>query len=125
MSGRKESERTLQMKKNYIKDWRDGKTPVEIAKKYGLSVNVVYKNLADIAKEAGLIRDELLERPTSKHGVAETTHVVTEEKQIDARQIDAKCLEESFEVVGKAVDKLCELIRIEIQQSEDYLSSHN
>ena len=63
----KKSERTLRMKRNYIRLRALGMGPVEIAKKYDLDVSTIYKSLDEIAEANGVSRESLLERPHSEH----------------------------------------------------------
>lgn len=60
-------ERTFKMKRDYVKLHSRGLGPVAIAKKFNLSVKTVYRHLGDIAKEAGVSRESLLEIPHKEH----------------------------------------------------------
>ena len=60
------NERTLQMMKNFIKHHDEGMGIPEIATKYDLSSWTVYQCLAEIAADAGVSRESLLEVPHCK-----------------------------------------------------------
>ena len=59
----KQSERSLQFKKNYQEMREDGKTVQEIADFYGLSRSHAYSLLRQLAEELGVTHDSLLPQP--------------------------------------------------------------
>ena len=61
------NERTLQMKAHFMELHRKGLTIPQIAKEYNLSTPTVYACLQEIADQAGVSRESLLERPHNKH----------------------------------------------------------
>lgn len=64
------SERTLQMMESCISRLKAGEElppPRDIAKEFNLCTRTVLNHLGEIAAEASVSRESLLERPTSKH----------------------------------------------------------
>lgn len=59
----KQSERSLQFKKNYQEMREDGKTVQEIADFYGLSRSQAYRLIRQLAEELGVTYDSLLSQP--------------------------------------------------------------
>ena len=64
---RKEDERTLKMKENFIELHDNGNSIAEIAKIYGLDKTTVYHCLQEIAEKSGRTRESLLVAPHSTH----------------------------------------------------------
>lgn len=62
-----ESERTLQMKQQFVDLRNSGLTPVEIARKFGVSNRTMYFYLDEIAEKAGVTRDSLLAIPQRRN----------------------------------------------------------
>ncbi len=60
------NERTLQMMKNFVKHHNEGMGIPEIAAKYDLSTQTAYSYLDEIAANAGVTRESLLEVPHFK-----------------------------------------------------------
>ncbi len=56
------SERTKRMRKNFMKERREGKTIAQIAKEYEMNVSTVYSSLQIIADENNVSRESLLEK---------------------------------------------------------------
>lgn len=65
--GRQKDERTLKLKKNYIKEHESGLSTKEIAEKYGVSVSTVYAVVNELEQELKIDRFELLTRGSSPH----------------------------------------------------------
>lgn len=57
------NERTLKMMENYIKLHNEGHSVADIAKRFNLTTTTVYSKLEEIAKQNGVTRESLLERP--------------------------------------------------------------
>lgn len=55
------SERTKRMRKNFMKERREGKNIAQIAKEYEMNVSTVYSSLQIIADENNVSRESLLE----------------------------------------------------------------
>ena len=64
----KQCERTLKMKQEFLGLRQIGLTPVEIASKYGVSRRTMYTYLGEIAENAGVTRESLLEMPQRANG---------------------------------------------------------
>ena len=96
----KQSERTLQMKKEYMNLRNEGYTIEQIAKKFGLSMFTVYHYLNEIAKEHDIPREELLDVPHSRPVTYERQF--TPVKPIDSVEFDRK----SKEIMSN-LDNLC------------------
>lgn len=56
------SERTKRMRKNFMKERREGKNIAQIAKEYEMNVSTVYSSLQIIADENNVSRESLLEK---------------------------------------------------------------
>jgi len=62
-----QSERTLQMKRSFMKLHEKGLGVREIAEQFNLSLYTVYSALGEIAQAAGVTRESLLQRPHGPH----------------------------------------------------------
>lgn len=105
----KQNERTLTFKKEFLTLRKEGHSIGEIAEMFHLSKATAYRYLEEIAKEAGLTRQELLERPIiADHSGRNFTPVkpVDREKFVahfDAAITEIAALKEGIEQV---IDKL-------------------
>lgn len=106
----KESERTFQMKRNFIKLHDKGYGIPEIAKIYKLSVTTVYNALEEIAYNNGRTREELLKVVRSKRSEriwkqqSRAVHTNTEELRGEIRETTDR-LEKLLDRVGRILEE--------------------
>jgi transcriptional antiterminator len=112
----KKNERTLQMMKNYILLHNAGMTPGEIAKKFDLSTWTVYNALQEIADNAGVTRESLLERPHSEHQPFER---ISE----PVKPIDIKAFSEKFQNALGFMSEFKEMVDMAIEDAEKFKES--
>lgn len=98
------TERVQRMMQNFVRHWKEDNMSVsQIAKLYGLSDSTVYLRLEEIAKRAGLTRDELLQRP--KAAVPITSR---DREKLDRAQF-CQVNEELEQLIGLTKETLDEL----------------
>lgn len=67
MANHQQSERTLRMKQEFIELHNQGLDVKAIAKRFDLNPTTVYHSLDEIAAQAGVSRESLLQRPHGPH----------------------------------------------------------
>ena len=112
----KKNERTLQMMKNYILLHNAGMTPGEIAKKFDLSYWTIYNALQEIADNAGVTRESLLERPHSEHQPFER---ISE----PVKPIGIKAFSEKFQNALGFMSEFKEMVDMAIEDAEKFKES--
>lgn len=114
----KESERARLMKQNFMELHNRGLTIPEIAERYSLSNETIYKKLQIIADENGVSRESLLQIvriPNDKAYAKEAKKV----------SVDVQQLKEEFKKVGNSIDFLIETISKTVEQENDYDNNEN
>lgn len=112
---RKEDERTLKMKENFIELHDNGNSIAEIAKIYGLDKTTVYHCLQEIAEKSGRTRESLLVAPHSTH--------LTYERQFEpVAEVDLTSFNENFKSTLKSFDSVCESVNKTIEEQEQLLN---
>ena len=105
------NERTLNMKREYVRLHNEGYTPSEIAKKYDLSLSTIYKSLEEIARKAGVTRESLLERPIeADHSGRCLTYV---------QPVNVSQIREHFTTAQKELENLIQEVEKVIKAEED------
>ena len=106
-----QDERTLQMKREYMKLHDEGYSPREIAKKFGLSDVTVYRYLGEIAEENGVTRESLLEIPHATPAAYERQFAII--KPVDLTDFNQK-----FKATVDDFDKMREEVAKGINEGE-------
>lgn len=115
----KVNERTLRMRNEFMNLHSQGATIAEIAKKFGLSVSVVYKDLNLIAETNGVTRESLLQRVHKEHAPFERTPNKPL-SEVDPETFNAHC----DTAIAKIDDLLAE-IRVIIANNEEFLKEED
>lgn len=108
----KENERTLQFRKNFMRLYEEGLTALEIGEKYNLSSGTVYRILGEIAEEAGVTRESLLQRP---HYIG---HIFSSERYGPVEKVDLAEFERHFKTAREEIDKLVAEVNNEIKRQQ-------
>ena len=109
------SERTLQMESWAIKQLKAGKElppPKDLAKKFDICRKTVLNHLGEIAAEAGVSRESLLERQTSKHSCS----VQNREPLEDVISLEE--FHEKYVSVMEDIHGMVETVEADIQRQE-------
>ena len=93
------SERTKRMRKNFMKERREGKNIAQIAKEYEMNVSTVYSSLQIIADENNVSRESLLEKMSGPHSWTDDR-----KKRKKLEEVDVKLLSENFEAIVENID---------------------
>ena len=101
---RKEDERTLKMKENFIELHDNGNSIAEIAKIYGLDKTTVYHCLQEIAEKSG------------------STHLTYERQFEPVAEVDLTSFNENFKSTLKSFDSVCESVNKTIEEQEQLLN---
>lgn len=106
----KTNERTLKMMEAYVDLHEQGHSVAEIAKKFNLTTTTVYAKLGEIAKQNGVTRESLLERPfEADHSGRNYTPV---------SQIDPSSFREHHETAIGEVEAMKEAVAQAIEEFE-------
>lgn len=108
-----ESERVVQMKASFMKLHEEGWSIPEIASKFNLSKQTVYRHLDSIAKQNSVTREVLL------HQVHKTPAYW--ERQNNSLKVDGNNLLENFNIAQNALAKVSSEITTLIQVIEEDL----
>ena len=108
------SERTKRMRKNFMKERREGKTIAQIARIYGMTVNTVYSNLQIIADENNVSREALLQKTSGPHCWNDDR-----KKRRKLEEVDVKLLSENFESIAENIDSIIQNIDNEMLKLEE------
>ena len=109
----RENERTLRMKEEYIRLRKEGMTPPEIAKKFGLSRSTVYRKLPEIAASNNVTHDSLLQNPgcgNFGHGAGRFDPV---------KPVDTKAFTEEFKKLLSGMDTLLKTVSDTAESQEE------
>lgn len=115
------SERTLKMKSWAVCQLKDGNelpTPNELAKKFDLHPKTVRNHLGEIAQEAGLQREDLLEKLSGKH----TFTAINREPLIEAMGLEE--FHEYYTSMMDDIHNMTETIKTDIQRQESFLNEN-
>ena len=93
------SERTKRMRKNFMKERREGKTIAQIAKEYEMNVSTVYSSLQIIADENNVSRESLLEKMSGPHSWTDDR-----KKRKKLEEVDVKLLSENIDIIVQNID---------------------
>lgn len=115
----KVNERTLRMRNEFMCLHSQGATIAEIAKEFGLSVSVVYKDLDFIANANGVTRESLLQRVHKEHAPFERTPGKPL-PEVDPESFNAHC-----DAAIAEVDGLRKEIRVIIAKNEEFLNEED
>lgn len=110
------SERTLQMGSWAVRQLKAGKElppPKDLAKKFDLSTKTVLKHLGEIAAEANVSRDSLLERPKSKYSCPAQGREPLE------NVISLEEFHEKYVSVMEDIHGMIETVEADVQRQED------
>ena len=110
----KENERTLQFRKNFMRLYEEGLTALEIGEKYNLSSGTVYRILGEIADEAGVTRESLLQRP---HYIG---NIVSGGEYGPIARVDLTDFERHFEKANKGVGELIVEVDKKISEQQGF-----
>ena len=108
------SERTKRMRKNFMKERREGKNIAQIAKEYEMNVSTVYSSLQIIADENNVSRESLLEKMS---GPLYWTDDRKKRKKLD--EVDVKLLSENFEAIVENIDIIVQNIDNEMLKLQE------
>ena len=104
------SERTKRMRKNFMKERREGKNIAQIAKEYEMNVSTVYSSLQIIADENNVSRESLLEKMSGPH---------SRKKRKKLEEVDVKLLSENFEAIVENIDIIVQNIDNEMLKLQE------
>ena len=105
------SERTKRMRKNFMKERREGKT---IAQEYEMNVSTVYSSLQIIADENNVSRESLLEKMSGPHSWTDDR-----KKRKKLEEVDVKLLSENFEAIVENIDIIVQNIDNEMSKLQE------
>lgn len=108
------SERTKRMRKNFMKERREGKNIAQIAKEYEMNVSTVYSSLQIIADENNVSRESLLEKMSSPHSWTDDR-----KKRKKLEEVDVKLLSENFEAIVENIDIIVQNIDNEMLKLQE------
>ena len=108
------SERTKRMRKNFMKERREGKTIAQIAKEYEMNVSTVYSSLQIIADEINVSRESLLEKMSGPHSWTDDR-----KKRKKLEEVDVKLLSENFEAIVENIDIIVQNIDNEMSKLQE------
>ena len=95
----------------YIREWKKGHSPAEIANIFHISPQTVYNNLQIIADKNGLTRKELLVAP-NRSGPKSSSSCPLRKEAVDAHELleNFKTLEASITTIIKEINTMIEEI---------------
>lgn len=108
------SERTKRMRKNFMKERREGKNIAQIAKEYEMNVSTVYSSLQIIADENNVSRESLLEKMSGSHSWTDDR-----KKRKKLEEVDVKLLSENFEAIVENIDIIVQNIDNEMLKLQE------
>ena len=106
----KQDERTIQFKKNFMKEREKGLSIPEIADKYSISRRHAYYILQEIADENGVTRESLLFHPHKEHSTPLFTNTRNGEEKVNVEKVreDFQNILTSAQNVMNAIETLLE-----------------
>ena len=115
---RTKEERTLKMRQDYVALRSAGMLPAEIADEFALSRTTVYRSLDDIAKEAGVERESLLQVPHCPH-VSPNRATQTKLEPLDLTNYRAD-RKETIAKMGALIARIDEDLEKQLEVIEEY-----
>ena len=97
----------------YIELWKKGYTPKQIADKFNVSYQTVYRSLQEIADKNGLTREELLVEPNHSGPIATRNYPLVREK------IRAENLKNEINSAKKSIEKIIDQINVTLKELEE------
>lgn len=109
----KRNERTIQMMENFMKLHNQGFSIPEIAKRYSLSKDTIYKSLQEIADKNGTTREELLQ--VVKTPVSQTFW----ERDRKQTKVSFENLKSGFKTLEETIDSMKKTIKEDFNDEDD------